>query len=215
MRDRDQLASMQDMHCEFTPSTHIQEMMEQLGCTGDRVKPQDIVDRIVEIDFQTVTIAGNMFMYCGIAMKGSDRPFVVVGKPATCIDPSNWRDEIGRKVSFDNSFDEIYKLEAYRKMTSPQPPKCKAPRDGFELFESKPIMREAYQLTKRDIVTMTWEMDNSSTANKAIIQVEGQKIAFAFHCYPTEIKPGDYVVFINDEDTYHCSEEVFNERNIT
>ncbi|AVF60447.1 MULTISPECIES: Gp49 family protein [Vibrio] len=100
---------------EFKPNTEIQEMMEELGCTGKRVKPQDIVDRIEEIDFQTVTLAGNKFMYCGIKMKGG---FVVVGKPATCIDPENWRDQIGRQVSFNNTFEEIYKLEAYRKMSA-------------------------------------------------------------------------------------------------
>ncbi|WP_282136920.1 Gp49 family protein [Vibrio parahaemolyticus] len=100
---------------EFKPNTEIQEMMEELGCTGKRVKPQDIVDRIEEIDFQTVTLAGNKFMYCGIKMKGG---FVVVGKPATCIAPENWRDQIGRQVSFNNTFEEIYKLEAYRKMSA-------------------------------------------------------------------------------------------------
>ncbi|EGQ7740344.1 hypothetical protein EIB96_13610 [Vibrio parahaemolyticus] len=100
---------------EFKPNTEIQEMMEELGCTGKRVKPQDIVDRIEEVDFQTVTLAGNKFMYCGIKMKGG---FVVVGKPATCIDPENWRDQIGRQVSFNNTFEEIYKLEAYRKMSA-------------------------------------------------------------------------------------------------
>ncbi|ENM0975594.1 hypothetical protein AB6R07_001544 [Vibrio parahaemolyticus] len=100
---------------EFKPNTEIQEMMEELGCTGKRVKPQDIVDRIEEVDFQTVTLAGNKFMYCGIKMKGG---FVVVGKPATCIDPENWRDQTGRQVSFNNTFEEIYKLEAYRKMSA-------------------------------------------------------------------------------------------------
>ncbi|BFN33577.1 hypothetical protein VHTUMSATKI_37720 [Vibrio harveyi] len=88
-------------------------MIETLGCTGDRVKLQDIIDLIEEIDFQTVAIAGNKFMYCGIRMKGD---FVVVSKPVTCIGPDNWRDEIGQKFSFDNYVEEIYKIEAYRKM---------------------------------------------------------------------------------------------------
>ncbi len=105
---------MKEISEQIQPSTEVQKMMEKLGCTGDHIKPQDIVERIEEIDFQTVTIAGNKFMYCGIKMKGG---FVVVGKPAACIDPDNWRDEIGRKVSFDNTFSDIYKLEAYRKMS--------------------------------------------------------------------------------------------------
>lgn len=203
---------MRDQMKGLTPNTDIQKMMVSLGCTGDSVKPKDIVERIECIDFQTVTIAGNKFMYCGIRMQGG---FVVVGKPATCIDPSNWRDEIGQKVSFDNSFDEIYKLEAYRKMSTPKAPERELPaRNGFKLYDAKPIQREAHQLTVDDINSMTWKISNQS-GNKAVINVAGESVAFAFHCEPSEIKAGDYVVFINDNDTYHCSEEVFNERNIT
>ena len=62
----------------------------------------------------TIETCGTKFMYCFILMTGG---FVVKGKPAACIDPTNWRDEIGRKVSFDNAFEEIWALEAYRKMT--------------------------------------------------------------------------------------------------
>jgi len=200
-----------NLPAQFKPNTEIQQMMEKLGCTGDRVKPQDIVDRIEEIDFKTVDLAGNKFMYCGIRMTGG---FVVVGKPATCIDPVNWRDEIGQQVSFNNTFDEIYKLEAYRKMSAPKPQPAPE-KPGFNQYESKPVTRTAYQLTKRDLVTMTWLDDHASKSAKGIIQIEGKKVGFAFHCRPDEIKAGDYVVFLNDEDTYHCSEEVFNERNIT
>jgi hypothetical protein len=89
-------------------------MMEDLGCIGDHITVSGIKERIEEIDFQTLTLAGKKFMYCGIRLKGG---FVVVGKPAACIDPANWRDEIGRKVSFDNTFSEIWQLEAYRKMS--------------------------------------------------------------------------------------------------
>lgn len=192
---------------QFKPNTDIQKMMEELGCTGKRVKPQHIVDRIEDIEFKTVDIAGGKFMYCGIRMIGG---FVVVGKPATCVDPDNWRDSIGQQVSFQNTFDEIYKLEAYRMMSEPKP--APAPdKLGFHQYEGKPVTRTAYQLTKRDLVTLTWDMDS----NKATIQIEGELIKFAFHCRPDEIKAGDYVVFLNENDTYHCSEEVFNERNIT
>lgn len=91
----------------------VAKMMKELGCTGVHITASGIQDRIEEVDFQTVELAGNKFMYCGIKMKGG---FVVTGKPVACIDPANWRDEIGRKVSFDNAFGEIWRLEAYRKM---------------------------------------------------------------------------------------------------
>lgn len=88
-------------------------MMGKLGCTGDHISASGIQEKIEQVDFQTVILAGSKFMYCGIKMKGG---FVVTGKPAACIDPDNCRDEMGQKISFDNTFSEIWKLEAYLKM---------------------------------------------------------------------------------------------------
>lgn len=93
--------------------TEIEQMMVDLGCTADHVSSNSIHERIEQVGFETIELCGTKLMFCGIKMRGG---FVVVGKPAACISPENWRDEIGRKVSFENSFDEIYKLEAYRKM---------------------------------------------------------------------------------------------------
>lgn len=98
--------------------TEVEKMMKEQDCTGDRVTSDGIQARIAAVDYQTVTLTGQKFMYCGIRM---DNGFVVTGKPAACIDPANWRDEIGRKISYDNSFAEIWKLEAYRKMSRPSP----------------------------------------------------------------------------------------------
>ena len=92
----------------------IESMINEHGCTGKRVSKDLIESHIVEVDFETVCITGQKMMFCGIRM---DNGFVVVGKPATCIDPKNWREEIGQKVSYDNSFDELWKLEAYRMMS--------------------------------------------------------------------------------------------------
>jgi hypothetical protein len=92
----------------------VEKMADDLGCNNNRITKELIESRIKEIDYQTVVIAGQKLMFCGIRM---DNGFVVVGKPATCIDPDNWRDEIGKKISLDNTFDEIWRLEAYRKMS--------------------------------------------------------------------------------------------------
>lgn len=92
----------------------VEEMIDELGCTGKRVTKELIESRIDGVDYKTVVIAGQKMMFCGICM---DNGFVVVGKPATCIDPENWRDEIGKKISYDNAFSEIWKLEAYRMMS--------------------------------------------------------------------------------------------------
>ena len=92
-------------------SNKIETMATESGCTGKRLSAEFIESRIQSIDYQTVVLAGQKMIFCGIKM---DNGFVVVGQPATCIDPANWRDEIGKEVSFDNSFSEIWKLEAYR-----------------------------------------------------------------------------------------------------
>lgn len=93
----------------------ITKMMEDEGCTGKRITKEAIEARIQEVDYQIVHLAGQKMMYCGIRM---DNGFVVVGRPATCMDPDNWRDSIGQKISYDNSFEEIWKLEAYRVMSA-------------------------------------------------------------------------------------------------
>lgn len=94
--------------------TEVEKMMKEKGCNGDRITSDLIKSRIVQVEYQTMIICGQKLMYCGIKM---DNGFVVVGKPATCIDPANWRDEIGQKISYDNTFSEIWRLEAYRKLS--------------------------------------------------------------------------------------------------
>lgn len=104
----------------MTEPTKIETMMKEHGCTGRKVTRELIDSRIVGVEYKTVDLVGQKMMFCGIAMATADpaRPFVVVGKPAVCIDPANWRDAIGMEVSFDNTYQEIYRLEAYRLMTS-------------------------------------------------------------------------------------------------
>lgn len=92
----------------------VAKMMTDLGCTAKRVTIELIKSHIRSVEYKTVEINGQKMMFCGIKM---DNGFVAVGKPATCIDPANWRDEIGQKISYDNSFEELWKLEAYRLMS--------------------------------------------------------------------------------------------------
>ena len=90
----------------------IEGMLQDLECTGDWVTKELIESRIDAVEYQTIVLAGQKMMFCGIRMNGG---FVQVGKPAVCIDPENWRDEIGREISYDNAFEELWKLEAYHK----------------------------------------------------------------------------------------------------
>lgn len=91
----------------------VAEMMKEQGCTGERITKEGIEAKIDSVEYSTIVLAGQKMMFCGIRLKSG---FVQVGKPATCIDPSNWRDEIGQKISYDNAFEELWKLEAYAKL---------------------------------------------------------------------------------------------------
>jgi hypothetical protein len=93
----------------------LEQLIKEQKCDAPRVSLDLIKSRIKEVDYQTVTIAGQKMMFCGIKM---DNGFVVVGNPSVCVDPANWRDEIGKKVSYDNSFGKIWSLEGYRMLSN-------------------------------------------------------------------------------------------------
>ena len=181
----------------------IAKMMEEKGCTGKRVTLDLIESRIVDVEYQTITIAGQKMMYCGIRM---DNGFVAVGKPATCIDPSNWRDEIGQKISYDNSFEELWKLEAYRLMSETIVDPC--PHEGFTSFASKPITRFAVEVTAELFESITPNIEEGETSSTIV--VEGKPYTFR-HYEPVNV--GDFIVFLMGDDIYHCMRNVFLERN--
>lgn len=88
--------------------------MDEYERKGLRVTSESIKNRIIEVDYKTIDLAGVRFMFCGIKMKGG---FVVTSTPSACIDIENWRDEIAKKVSYENAFGELARLEAYRLMS--------------------------------------------------------------------------------------------------
>ena len=75
----------------------------------------------------------------------------------------------------------------------------------FENYESKPIIRKAFKVTDTSLII--YEDAESTSA----ILIGNEEVTFK-HYEP--VKEGDYIVYLNDEDIYHCSKEVFEERNI-
>lgn len=92
----------------------VEEMMVKLGCDQKHISASHILAKIRQVEFKTIEALGKRFMYCFILM---DNNFVAEGRPAAVISSGNWRDEIGQKVSFENAFDGLYQLEAYRYMS--------------------------------------------------------------------------------------------------
>lgn len=75
---------------------------------------------------------------------------------------------------------------------------------GFRSYQGKPVVRVAYEITEADTIVKT---DDASTSE---ICVAGTWYKFKHY---VEVKAGDYVVFLNEKDIYHCERAVFLERN--
>jgi hypothetical protein len=71
-----------------------------------RVMREDILANIADTNyygpFNTLTI-------CVITMMNG---FNVLGESA-CVDPANYREDIGRKIAYDNAFNKLWALEGY------------------------------------------------------------------------------------------------------
>jgi hypothetical protein len=75
----------------------------------------------------------------------------------------------------------------------------------FNTYESKPVTRIAYQLQPEDIIVQYGLSDEYK------VVIEGNWVTFKAH---QAIEDYDWVVYLTEEDVYHCSDEVFRARNI-
>jgi len=76
---------------------------------------------------------------------------------------------------------------------------------NFERFVSRPITRLAHEITEDDRIV------SAGTNLLRLITKDGEKHTFVHY---EEVQTGDYVVYLNEDDIYHCSREVFLERNV-
>lgn len=79
----------------------------------NRITKELINERIEQVEYHECFICGVKMMFCGIRLRGG---FVVIGQPSACVDLENWRDSIAKRVSYENAFSQIARLEAYRVM---------------------------------------------------------------------------------------------------
>jgi len=80
----------------------------------------------------------------------------------------------------------------------------------FKRYQSKPIVRLAYQIQPDDEIHED-KHDCYCTVKVTKGQVNGTQINFVAH---EPVNVGDYVVYLNEDDIYHCNAEVFAQRNI-
>jgi hypothetical protein len=71
----------------------------------------------------------------------------------------------------------------------------------FKQYHSKPITRSAHLVTEDDVIV---KLDESTSSLNGEVNFKHYE----------EVKVGDYIVYLNEEDIYHCNAKVFAERNI-
>lgn len=76
---------------------------------------------------------------------------------------------------------------------------------SFKEYESKPVTRLAYEITEDDVL---WTTGNES---EWATTVDGKTVKFKAYEDPMT---GDYIVYLDDTDVYHCRREIFHERNV-
>lgn len=76
----------------------------------------------------------------------------------------------------------------------------------YTRYESKPITRLAYQITRNDVIT---EANEEATYT---LKVDSWLPVIFKATEP--VKLGDYIIYLSETDIYHCDATVFAERNI-
>lgn len=82
----------------------------------------------------------------------------------------------------------------------------------FKEYQSKPIIRKAYEIQAADIITAVGE----STSTIRVVSQEATDKCYddiTFKHYEP-VRAGDFIVYLTRDDVYHCSRAVFLERNI-
>lgn len=72
----------------------------------NRVTKESIEKKIAKTDFQKIS---EKITHCIITLENG---FQVTGE-VSCVDPKNYNQEIGEKISYENAFNKIWVIEGY------------------------------------------------------------------------------------------------------
>lgn len=78
----------------------------------------------------------------------------------------------------------------------------------FKEYESKPVKRMAFQ------ITADMEIEAGDCPDWFVSTEAGEDIdVVCFKAYQQPVV-GDWIVRLTEDDTYHCTDQVFRERNV-
>lgn len=72
-----------------------------------------IKSKIKDVVYSTEVVFGKRFMRCYIMLECG---FIHIGEPSVCMDDSNFNEEDGKLISYENTFNGLWKLVAYELM---------------------------------------------------------------------------------------------------
>lgn len=89
----------------------LEKQIQDLKLEAPRVTLDRVNSIITNVEYKTVvTKSGTKFMYCYITLKNG---FTVTGNPSVCVSAANFNESVGKQVSYENAFKNIWGLEAY------------------------------------------------------------------------------------------------------
>ncbi|AYP28347.1 hypothetical protein HWB92_gp089 [Serratia phage vB_SmaA_3M] len=82
---------------------------------GKRLTPDLLKSRIVDVQYEDREVLGQRMVTANFKM---DNGFIVYGKkPSTTIDPAGFDPDMARKISYENTLEQLWELEAYRALS--------------------------------------------------------------------------------------------------
>jgi hypothetical protein len=84
----------------------IEQRLRALGAGAPRLSPEHIDKQIHSVEYH---VFSNKTTVCCMTLRNG---FAVIGT-AACVDPANFREQIGRDVSWTKAREQIWPLEGY------------------------------------------------------------------------------------------------------
>lgn len=94
-----------------TGDSAIEQEIKAKGLTAPRVTPADLNENITAVEFvKHVSHGGQVLRWAVLTTKSG---YAVVGNPSVAVSPANDDEEIGKKVAYENSKNELWPLMGY------------------------------------------------------------------------------------------------------
>lgn len=89
----------------------IEQEIKAKGLTAPRVTPADIASNIRTVEYVRHRSTGGQVLRWAVITTTSG--YAVVGNPSVAVSPANDDEDIGKKVAFENSKNEMWPLMGY------------------------------------------------------------------------------------------------------